>query len=144
MKRITVILISMLILVACVNAVSAGHVDVTTSDTFYFYSLNSLAANDGYDAAVSVDGTPYYLNYNDYDKLAEFSTSFAKGFLNQYQDTSTVQDVKMGNLRVASIETPGYDIGDFEMPVDKEFSFDYKIGTVGLNKNAHIISKLYL
>ena len=144
MKRITVILISILILFACVNAVSAGHVDVTTSDTFYFYSLNSLAANYGYDAAVSVDGTPYYLNYNDYDKLAEFSTSFAIGFLNQYQETSTVQDVKMGNLRVANIEIPGYDIGDIEMPVDKDFGFDYKIGTVGLNKNAHIITNLYL
>ena len=143
MKRL-ILLISIIFALISISAVSAGHIDVTTSDTFYFYSLNSLAANDGYDAAVSVDGTPYYLNYNDYDKLSEFSTSFAKGFLNQYQDTSTVQDVKMGNLRVATIETPGYDIGDFEMPVDKEFGFDYKIGTVGMNKNAHIISKLYL
>ena len=94
--------------------------------------------------AVSVDGTPYYLDYYDYDELAEYSTSFAIGFINQFQDTSTVQDVKMGGLSVATIETPGYTIGDFEQPVDKEFSFDYKIGTAGLNKNAHIITDLYL
>ena len=35
-------------------------------------------------------------------------------------------------------------VGDFELNVDKEFSFDYKIGTVGLNKQAHIITKLHL
>ncbi|MBR3112569.1 MAG: hypothetical protein IKH29_02505 [Methanobrevibacter sp.] len=137
-------IIGVIILLACMGAVSAADIDVTTSDTFYFYSLDSLAANDEYYAAISVDGTPYYLDYDDYDKLAEFSNSFAIGFINQFQDTSTVQDVKMGGLSVATIETPGYTIGDFEQPVDKEFSFDYKTGTVGLNKNAHIVSKLYL
>lgn len=118
--------------------------DVTTSDTFYFYSLDSLAANEGYNAAVSVDGTPYYLANSEYDELCEYSYNFATGFLMQFQDTSSVQDVKMGSLSVATIETQGYTIGDFEQPVDKEFSFDYKIGQVGMNKNAHIITNLHL
>ena len=118
--------------------------DVTTSDTFYFYSTESLAADDGYYAAVSIDGVPYYLDDYEYDELCEYSTNFATGFLAQFQDTSSVQDVKMGGFSVATIETPGNPIGDFEMSVDREFSFDYKIGTVGLNKQAHIITDLDL
>ena len=117
---------------------------MTTGDTFYFYSTDSLAANDGYYAAVVVDGTPYYLDYNDYDKMCQYSTSFAAGFLKQFKDTSSSQKVKVGGMSVASIETPGKPVGDFEKSVDKKFSFDYTLGTVGLNKQAHIITSLDL
>lgn len=127
-----------------IGSIYASDIDVTTSDTFYFYSTDSLAANDGYYAAVSVDGTPYYLADHEYDELCRYSTAFASGFIYQFQDTSTVQDVKMGHLKIATVETPGYAIRDFELDVDKEFSFDYKIGTVGLNKQAHIITNLDL
>ena len=135
----------MLVLVFGVNAISAADtVDVTTGDTFYFYSTDSLAANDGYYAAVVVDGTPYYLDYNDYDKMCQYSTSFAAGFLKQFKDTSSSQKVKVGGMSVASIETPGKPVGDFEKSVDKKFSFDYTLGKVGLNKQAHIITSLDL
>ena len=135
----------MLVLVFGVNEISAADtVDVTTGDTFYFYSTDSLAANDGYYAAVVVDGTPYYLDYNDYDKMCQYSTSFAAGFLKQFKDTSSSQKVKVGGMSVASIETPGKPVGDFEKSVDKKFSFDYTLGKVGLNKQAHIITSLDL
>ena len=128
------------------NSGSSGskHIDVTTSDSFYFYSTESLAADEGYYAAVVVDGTPYYLDDHEYDELCHYSNIFASGFINQFQDTSTTQDVKMGHTTVVTIETPGNPVGDFELNVDKEFSFDYKIGTVGLNKQAHIITNLDL
>lgn len=145
MKKGLILLISIMLLVFSASTIYASDsIDVTTSDTFYFYSTESLAADDGYYAAVSIDGVPYYLDDYEYDELCEYSTNFATGFITQFQDTSTVQDVKMGGIRVGSIETPGNPVGDFELSVDKEFSFDYKIGTVGLNKQAHIITDLDL
>ena len=139
------VLFGLIIFLVGMGVVSASDsIDVSTSDTFYFYSTDSLAADDGYYAAVSVDGIPYYLDDYEYDELCEYSTNFATGFLTQFQDTSTVQDVKMGHFSVATIETPGYSVGDFELKVDKKFSFDYTIGTVGLNKQAHIITNLDL
>lgn len=145
MKKGLLLFISVILVLLSVGIIFASStIDVTTSDTFYFYSTDSLAANDGYFAAVSVDGTPYYLDDHEYDELCEYSTNFAEGMIYQFQDTSTVQDIKMGHVKVASLVTPGDPVGDFELNVDKEFSFDYKIGTVGLNKQAHIITKLHL
>lgn len=145
MKKGLILFISVILVLLSVGIIFASStIDVTTSDTFYFYSTDSLAANDGYFAAVSVDGTPYYLDDHEYDELCEYSTNFAEGMIYQFQDTSTVQDVKMGHVKVASLVTPGNPVGDFELNVDKEFSFDYKIGTVGLNKQAHIITNLHL
>ena len=139
---ISIVLFVFLISLSAVSA--SDSIDVTTGDTFYFYSTESLAANDGYYAAVVVDGTPYYLNYDNYDKLCEYSTSFAEGLIRQFRDTSTTQDIKVGGAHVASLVTPGNPVGDFEKSVDKKFSFDYKTGQVGLNKNAHIITNLDL
>lgn len=145
MKKISVLLISMILIVLSVGTISAtDSIDVTTSDTFYFYSTDSLAADDGYYAAVVVDGTPYYLDDAAYDELCEYSTNFAEGLITQFQDTSTTQDIKMGLVKVGSLETPGEPVGDFELSVDKEFSFEYKTGQVGLNKEAHIITSLDL
>ena len=76
--------------------------------------------------------------------MCEYSTSFAEGLIRQFQDTSTTQDIKVGGAHVASLVTPGNPVGDFEKSVDKKFSFDYKTGQVGLNKNAHIITDLDL
>lgn len=144
MKRIHVLCIA-LILTFSLGAIHASNtVDVTTDDTFYFYSTDSLAADDGYFAAVVVDGTPYYLDDHEYDELCEYSTSFAQGLIIQFQDTSSSQDIRIGYTKVATLVTPGNPVSDFEMPVDREFSFDYKIGQVGLNKNAHIITNLHL
>lgn len=144
MKRIYVLCIA-LILTFSLGAIHASNtVDVTTDDTFYFYSTDSLAADDGYFAAVVVDGTPYYLDDHEYDELCEYSTSFAQGLIIQFQDTSSSQDIRIGYTKVATLVTPGNPVSDFEMPVDREFSFDYKIGQVGLNKNAHIITNLHL
>ena len=135
----------LIIFLTGISAVSASDsIHVTTDDTFYFYSTDSLAANDDYYAAVVVDGIPYYLGNSEYDELCEYSTSFAEGLIQQFQDTSTTQDIKMGHVKVGSLVTPGNPVGDFEQPVDKEFSFDYKIGKVGLNENAHIITNLDL
>ena len=64
--------IGLLVLLIGIATVSAtDSIDVTTSDTFYFYSTDSLAADDGYYAAVVVDGTPYYLDDHEYDELCE-------------------------------------------------------------------------
>ena len=76
--------------------------------------------------------------------MCEYSTSFAEGLIYQFHDTSSTQDIKWGHVKVGSLETPGEPVGDFEKSVDKEFSFDYKIGKVGLNKKAHIITDLDL
>lgn len=145
MNKKLVFSISVILVLFFMGSINASNtIDVTTADTFYFYSLDSLAANDGYYAAVSVDGSPYYLDENEYDELCKYSDSFAIGFINQFADTSSVQDVKMGSVTIATVETPGYTTGDHEMNVDKAFSFDYKIGQVGLNKQAHIITNLHL
>lgn len=53
-----------------------------------------------------------------------------RGLIYQFQDTSSVQDIKMGHVKVGSLVTPGNPVGDFEKSVDKQFSFDYKIGQV--------------
>ena len=50
----------------------------------------------------------------------------------------------MGNVKVASLVTPGNPVGDFELNVDKEFSLNNEIGQVGLNKQAYIITDLDL
>ena len=119
-----------------------SRVDVTTSDTFYFYPIDCFIADEGYCASIEVDGDTYYLGESEYDKLCEYSGSFASGMICQYQDTSTTQKIKMGI--VGTIETPGDPVGDFELPVDKPFSFYYKIGKVGLDKKAKIVTTLYL
>ncbi len=145
MKKISIIIFSLILILFSIGTLYASDsIDVTTEDTFYFYSTDSLAADDGYYAAVVVDGTPYYLDDTEYDKLCEYSTNFAEGLIYQFQDTSSTQDIKMGYVKVGSLVTPGNPVGDFERNVDKEFSFDYEIGQVGLNKNAHIITKLNL
>lgn len=145
MKKLTILLISIILIIVSAGTLYASDsIDVTTDDTFYFYSTDSLAANDGYYAAVVVDGTPYYLDDSEYNELCKYSTHFAEGLIHQFQDTSSVQDIKMGHVKVGSLVTPGNPIGDFELTVDKEFSFDYKTGKVGLNKNAHIITNLDL
>lgn len=145
MKKVLILSFSVLLILLSLTAISASEsIDVTTGDTFYFYSTDSLAADDGYYAAVVVDGIPYYLDDPEYNELCEYSTTFAEGLIYQFQDTSSVQDIKMGHVKVGSLVTPGNPVGDFELNVDKEFSFDYKIGQVGLNKNAHIITNLDL
>lgn len=145
MKRKLILLIFVILAAFSIGTIYASEtIDVTTSDSFYFYSTDSLAANDGYYAAVSVDGTPYYLDNENYDKLCNYSNSFAQGLIYQFQDTTTKQDIKMGSVKVGTLETPHNPVGDFEKSVDKEFSFKYKIGQVGLNKNAHIITSLDL
>lgn len=143
-KKLILGLLIMLTLISIGTVSASDSIDVTTSDSFYFYSTDSLAADDGYYAAVVVDGIPYYLDYYDYDDLCEYSPNFATGFLIQFQDTSSSQDVKVGGINVASIETPSKPVGDFEKSVDKKFSFDYEIGKVGLNDKAHIITFLDL
>ena len=145
MKKIAILLISIIFIIIGMGTLYASDsIDVTTSDTFYFYSTDSLAAEDGYYAAVVVDGTPYYLDNAEYDKLCEYSTNFAEGLIYQFKDTSSVQDIKMGHTKVGSLVTPGDSVGDFEQPVDKKFSFKYKTGKVGLNQEAHIITSLDL
>ena len=63
MKKIAILLISIIFIIIGMGTLYASDsIDVTTSDTFYFYSTDSLAAEDGYYAAVVVDGTPYYLD----------------------------------------------------------------------------------
>ena len=145
MKKIAILLISIIFIIIGMGTLYASDsIDVTTSDTFYFYSTDSLAAQDGYYAAVVVDGTPYYLDNAEYDKLCEYSTNFAEGLIYQFKDTSSVQDIKMGHSKVGSLVTLGDSVGDFEQPVDKKFSFKYKTGKVGLNQEAHIITSLDL
>ena len=137
-------LIALILLLITIGTVSAGTVHVSTSDSFYFYSLDSPAANDDYYAAIVVDGVPYYLANDEYDELCDYSYSFASGFLKQFHDYSSSEDIYMGSVKVGTVRNPGQPIGDFETGVDKEFSFTYKTGKVGLNKNAHIITNLNL
>lgn len=144
MKKSILFISIFLVILSAGTIYASDSIDVTTSDTFYFYSTDSLAADDGYYAAVVVDGTPYYLDDPEYNELCEYSTTFAEGLIYQFQDTSTVQDIKMGHVKVGSLVEPGNPVGDFELNVDKKFSFDYKTGQVGLNKNAHIITNLDL
>lgn len=143
-KRELMILVVISVILSAGIVYASNSIDVTTDDTFYFYSTDSLAADDGYYAAVVVDGIPYYLDDPEYNELCEYSTNFAEGLIYQFQDTSTVQDIKMGHVKVGSLVTPGNPVGDFELNVDKEFSFNYKIGQVGLNKKAHVITDLDL
>ena len=63
MKKISIIIFSLILILFSIGTLYASDsIDVTTEDTFYFYSTDSLAADDGYYAAVVVDGTPYYLD----------------------------------------------------------------------------------
>lgn len=117
-------------------------IDVTTSDTFHFFPIDCFIANEGYCASIVVDGNDYYLGESEYDKLCEYSNTFAMGMINQYKDTSTTQKITLG--KTGTIKTPGEPVGDFDLNVDKKFSFNYKIGKVGLNKKAYIVTSLYL
>ena len=84
MKKIIMLLSLLIIGATLIGIVTASDtIEATTSDTFYFYSLNGPASESGYDAAIVINGTPYYLGYNEYDKLCEESPAFARGFMTQ-------------------------------------------------------------
>ena len=75
------------------------------------------------------------------------SNTFAIGYNQQLQFAeSAVQLIELQGraYETGTIITPPSGGNFFELNVDKNFSFDYKSGTVGLNKDAYIITKLYL
>lgn len=147
-KKIFYISGILLVLLICVvlissNVSATSKLTASTSDTFYFYDLNSPASQDGYDAAIVIDGKPYYLDAKCYDKLCEESSSFARGFLNQYRDTSSKQEIYNNlNMKMGEIRSPGESSGDFELPIDKTIEFEYKTGKVGMNNEANIITNI--
>lgn len=144
MKKIIMLLSLLIIGATLIGIVTASDtIEATTSDTFYFYSLNGPASESGYDAAIIINGTPYYLGYNEYDKLCEESPAFAKGFMTQYQDTSQKADIRNNlGVKYGEISTKNTGNGDFELSVDKPIKFTYHTGKVGMNKEAHIIDSL--
>ena len=121
--------------------------DVTTSDKFFFFPLNTPAAKSMFYASVIIDDDEYYIGPTDYDELCLYSYTFAIGSNHQVESVqSTVQQVELRGRAYESgtIQTLPSEGDYFYMDVDKDFSFDYKKGTVGLNKDANVITKLYL
>ncbi len=97
--------------------VAAESLTASEKDTFYFYSDNSPASQTGYQAAIVIDGKPYYLNTTLCEELADHSTAF-KEKLNEPHTT------------------------DSEVNIDNPIQFTWKTGKVGMNNEAHIIEKL--
>ena len=94
-------------------------VTVTLNDSFMFYAKNSPASSSGYDAAVVVNGTPYYIAVENFI-LEGYSPAY-NGGLKKREDSPV----------------------DFELKVDKPFSFTFEKKKVGANKDAHVITKLF-
>ncbi len=123
------------------------HMEATTSDKFFFFPLDDLASKSMYYASVLIDGEEYYLGPSQYEELCLYSNTFAIGYNQQLQFAeSTIQLIELQGraYETGTIITPPSGGDFFELNVDKNFSFDYKSGTVGLNKDAYIITKLYL
>ena len=135
------------------NSSTGEKLNVVHNDsTFYFYSIGSLPSNDGYEYAIVVDGTPYYLSDSLATKLhdSNMSKSFSKFYdleiLYDYSDSpiSYAGFVGAYPFVVFNMDDSSTDhIGDTEFECDADFSFEYKIGEVGLNNEAHIITKLF-
>lgn len=166
MKRDIIILIALcILLVATIGSASAwlfgGSDDTSTGEkinavhndsTFYFYSIGSLASDDGYEYAVVVDGTPYYLSDSLATKLhdSNISKSFSK-----FYDLEIMYDYSDSPISYAGFvgaypfvvfkmdDSSTQHLGDSEFECDADFSFEYKVGEVGVNNEAHIITKLF-
>ena len=120
-------------------------VHVTTDDTFGYCGSYSTVYQEGYEYAVIVDDVFYYLYLDEAADLMEYSPSFNKVYIAEGQATSPS---KVGEIRTGLIESGVYSNGQevdaFEFPVDKPFSFTYKIGSIGGFDNVRIVDHLYL
>lgn len=114
-------LLLVITLLSLTVVVASETIEATTNDTYYFYAHDSLASQDGYAAAIFKDGTVYYLDSNNCNKLSEYSTVFKEGI--DKQPTSTK---------------------DAESNLDKNVKFTFKEGKVGMNEHAKIIDTLTL
>ena len=126
-------------------AYAAETVHVTTDDTFGYCGSYSTVYQEGYEYAVIVDDVFYYLYLDEATDLMEYSPSFNKVYIAEGQATSPS---KVGEIRTGLIESGVYSNGQevdaFEFPVDKPFSFTYKIGSIGGFDNVRIVDHLYL
>ena len=120
-KKILTILLLLIAILSIGFVVASETIEATTGDTYYFYTPESLASTDGYDAAIVVDGDVYYLDSSDCDKLSDYSPVFKDAMSKQ---PTASQDI--------------------EVSIDKPLTFTYTNGTVGLNKEAHIVDTLTL
>lgn len=140
-KIILSIFIVAILLVTSV-AYASEKIDVT-SGTYYFHGTDEPAFEDGYYANIEVDGEVYYFNDATYDAMCEYDNSFARGLIKQFGDNQNEADIKnVLGMKVGSISS-NEGVSPFTEPVTKSFSFEYEKGTIGLNKDANIITQVY-
>lgn len=130
------------ILLVTSAAYASEKIDVT-SGTYYFHGTDEPAFEDGYYANIEVDGEVYYFDDDAYDAMCEYDNNFAKGLMVQFGDHGNDADIKnILGMKVGSI-SGNENVDPFTEPILKSFSFEYEKGTVGYNKDANIINKVY-
>ncbi|WP_299523618.1 hypothetical protein [uncultured Methanobrevibacter sp.] len=92
---------------------------------------------------MEVDGKVYYFDDATCDKMCEYDSNFATGFMSQFGGESNSADIKNAiGLKVGSISSEET-TDPFYQSVGKSFSFDFEKGEVGLNSDANIITAVY-
>lgn len=135
-----IVIVATLLLSGAVYA--AGEIEVTDGE-YYFHGSDEPAYDSGYFTSISVDGKVYYFDDETYDKMCEYDSNFAYGFMAQFGEDSNSVDVKnVLGVKVGSISS-SVSSEPFYQDALKTFSFDFEKGTVGLNSDANIITEVY-
>ena len=142
MNKKTIILCSLLATIILAGGVyAAGEIEVNDG-SYHFYGTNEPAYESGYFASIEVDGKVYYFDDSTYDKMCEYDSNFASGFLTQFSDSDDVDIKNAAGFKVGSISSEKT-TNPFSQSVGKSFSFDFEKGEVGLNNDANIIKTVY-
>ncbi|WP_323735856.1 hypothetical protein PXD04_08175 [Methanosphaera sp. ISO3-F5] len=120
-KKYLIILISILLLVTISSVNASEKISATPNNYIYYYGYDQPAA-ETHSFAIEIDSTVYYIS----DSVARDLASYSPNFREAYAE-------------VQGKSVPGI----HEMKNDVNFDFEYMTGTVGLNNNAKIITKLY-
>lgn len=150
-KRYISLMVLIFIVFSTISAVSAATIEVEEDDSFYYYSENTPASQTGYSYAILIDGTPYYLTSAAESELCDFNTNFKSFFqqetsLNYGDSFKPDYTVSFGAYTGKVYEGTSYQskdvVKDTEFENGEYFTIEYKIGKVGLNENANIVTKV--
>lgn len=147
-KKYLVILVSVLLLFTLSSVSASEKITATSSDHFGYYGPDTPAGKT-HSFSVEVDSNVYYISDSLANKLAAYSSSFRRVYeydLDKYSNKYKPDAVSFGSNGVNAYYqlNNNQDTEMFEFQNDKTFEFEYSTGnTVGYNKNAKIITKIY-
>lgn len=148
-----------LIFIVGAGSVSAGwfgddstgeELSATTDYNFTYFGSENPAPKDGYDFAIQTDDGVFYIDNSLASKLSEYSSNFGiiynAALTEEYENNKPEYEGSVGYIypiKVYNTNNEGTGAVTFDFPNDKNFTFEYKIGTVGANDQAKIMTKIY-